>query len=1077
VVPAREVKKVVVLGSGPKIIGQGAECDYAAFEAVRTLADLGLEVVVVQSDPATLATDSLAGVCAYLEPLTPEAVEKVLARERPGALLTTVGGATAQAVALALARGGVCRKYDTALIGATREAIETAEDAERLRALLCEAGAEAPNGQVVGDVRAGVAAAERLGFPVVVRAAFSLGGAGGSVVYNREEAAARVEAALEASPLRKAVVEEFLSGWREAEVELLRDAGGATVCVAVVPQADPAGVHAGDSVALVSPAALDEATRNAALGAGAKVGERLEVAGALGVRLALGPEGEIKVLGLTPRCSRTTAFLARVGGLPLGEFSARLALGKRLEEVLGRLPRGGQPLFLPPEGHHACRLPRFSFKRFYRAEPGLGVVMKSVGDATALGGSLPEAIQKAARGLEVGRDGLGFDGKDFLFGVPRDDPELTHCLTVPLDRRLFYLQVAFSRGWTGQRVASLTGVAPELLGAVERIVATARRLEEAAKAGGGSVSEDLLREAKSEGFSDAQIAWLTGLPSETIEDLRRKGVIAPNFRSVPGTSGRVVFATYAAEGNIEPLEGPKVLVLGGGPSRIGQGIELDYCCAQACMAARQMGYKVILVNPSSEAVATDGAIAERVYLEPLTLEDVLAIWDFERPEGVLAQVGGQAATELAVRLAERGVAVLGTDPETMRRALDRHGLKEIAARLGLRVPPSTVAMSLEEARERAGEIGYPVVVRPSRALGGPTVDVVYDEEQLRAFLAEVRWLSPPPDVGPTHIEKYLEHAIEVEADAVADGKQCVIGGVMEHVEEAGVHSGDSACSLPSVTVTGRLLEEVREQSRALALGLRVRGFLNAQFAIRDDDVYLLGLELRASRTVPFVGKATGVALAAAGAQVAMGRSLAELGLGEIAEGPFVAVKQPVFPFRRFPGADAVLGPEMKSTGAAMGVDTSFGLAYAKSCLACGQALPLHGTVFVSVRDRDKREMVFIAKKLEDLGFDLAATQGTATVLERNGLRVQKLQKVSVGRPNVLDLMKNQQVKVVINTVSGKNPRKDEVYIRNQAIANNIPLISSISAAAAFANGIEALWKSGLGVRPVAELTARAALSR
>ena len=1071
---ALDVQKVLVIGSGPKVIGQGAECDYAASQAVETLCRLGVGVVVVQSDPATLASDPRAGAVVYLEPITPEAVEKVIARERPDALLTTVGGLAAQRVAVALARGGACRRYSVATLGATAEAIEAAEDPERFRTLVSSAGATPPEGQVVSEVKAGVRAAEKLGFPVVVRAGFSLGGAGNALVYNREEVAGRIEAALEAGPCQKAAVEESLAGWREADVEFLRDSQGGVVAVAAVTYADPAGVHAGDSVALLSAGSLGEVAQAEVVAVATRVAERLEVAGALSIRLAIGPEGQVKVLGATPRCSRTTALLARVAGLPLAEFSAKLALGQRLEELLGEPPPPGQPLFAPDEGYCACRLPRFSFKRFFRAEPALGVVMKSLGDATALAGNFAEAIQKAARGLDVGRDGLGFDGKDFLFGEPGDDTEMTHCLTVPLDRRIFYLQQAIWRGWTAEKVAALTGVSGELLGAVEKIVATARRLKESASA--GAIREDLLRQAKADGFSDAQVAWLTASSVEAVEGVRRRHGIAPGFRPVPGTSGRLVFATYAGEGAIQPLDGAKVLIPGGGPSRIGQGAELDYCCAHAAMAARQMGYKVILVNPSSEAVATDGSIADRVYLEAPTLENILAICEFERPEGVLAQVGGQAAAELAGRLAEKGVRILGTAPEVVRKALDRDGLKEIAARLALRIPPSAVALSLEEARRRAAEIGYPVVVRPARALGGPTVDVVYDEEQLRAFLAAVRWFSRPPEVGPTYIEKYLEHAIEVEADAVADGKQCLIGGIMEHVEEAGVHSGDSACSLPSVTVTGRLVEEVREQTRALALGLGVRGFLNAQFAIRDDDVYLLGLELRASRTVPFVSKATGLPLAAAGAQVALGRSLAELGLGDVGEGPYVAVKQPVFPFRRFPGADAVLGPEMKSTGAAMGVDTSFGLAYAKSCLACGQRLPLHGTVFVSVRDRDKREMVFIAKKLEDLGFDLAATQGTATVLGRNGLRVQKLQKVSVGRPNVLDLMKNRQVKVVINTVSGKNPRRDEVYIRNQAIANNIPLISSISAAAAFANGIEALWKSGLGVRPASELVPRTAPS-
>ena len=732
-----QARKILVLGSGPKVIGQGAECDYAAFHAARTLAGEGCQVVVVQSDPASLATDPGDGITVYLEPVTPEAVEKIVARERPDALLTTAGGASGQLVAFLLDRGGTCSRYRVGLLGADGHAIAAAEDPGLFRALLAKVGAESPAGQVVSDVRAGVEAAERLGFPVVVRAAFSLGGSGSATVYNREELPPRIEAALEAGPIRKAAVEESLAGWRELEVEMLRDAQGAVQVVALVQHADPVGVHAGDSIALLPPGGLGEGRRKQVTELARRVGAEVGVAGALSVRVALGPAGEIKLLGLTPRCSRTTALVARLSGLPLGEVSAKLALGHSLEELLGELLPDGRPLFERTDAYHVCRLPRFSFKRFFRAEPGLGTVMKSVGEVAALAASAAEALQKAARGLDVGRDGLGFDGKDFLFGEPTDDAELTNCLTVPQDRRLFFLQQAISRGWSVERVASLSGASSDLLSAIERIVDTARRLEHLKGAEAReALSPELLREAKASGFSDRQVAWLAGLRPEDVAEARRRHGIAPAYRSVAKADGRIVFATYSGEGDVQPLEGRKVLILGGGPSRIGQGIELDYCCAHACTAARRMGYSPILVNPSSEAVATDGSLADRVYLEPLTLEDVLAICEFERPEGVLAQVGGQGATDLAVSLADRGVPILGTDPHTMRKALSRDGLKEIAARLGLRVPPSAVATTLEEARRRAVEIGYPVVVRPTRALGGPTVDVS-------------SLLSPPPGSSPS----------------------------------------------------------------------------------------------------------------------------------------------------------------------------------------------------------------------------------------------------------------------------------------------------------------------------------------
>jgi len=1081
-VPRRtDIHKILLIGSGPIIIGQACEFDYSGSQACKALREEGYEVVLVNSNPATIMTDPRMADRTYVEPITAEVVEKIIARERPDAVLPTLGGQTGLNVAVFLARAGVYERYGVEVIGCNPESISRAEDRELFKKAMQEIGLRVPESGIATSVEQGMEIGRRIGFPLILRPAFTLGGAGGSTAYNVEELEACLIKALTTSPVGQVLVERSVIGWKEIEFEVMRDRADNVIMITSMENVDAMGVHTGDSMVVAPSQTLTAKEYAEYVSLSRRVIRKIDVTGGgVNIQYAGNPRtGEIVIIEVNPRLSRSSALASKATGFPIARVATKLAVGLTLDEILNDVTGRTYAYYEPTVDYCVFKIARFTFKKFPQADPTINTSMKSVGEAMAIGRTFKEALQKGVRSLEIGRYGLGFDGRDHLVEEPKDAAELTHKLLVPNDKRHFYIKYALEHGRSVDEIAKLTKIDPWFIENIREIIEVAGKVAQfQGHEGLERMPAELLWEAKRNGFSDVQIGFLTATDELAACALRKKLGVRPAYKLVDTCGGEFnaqrpyFYSTYEKRNENRISDRKKILILGGGPNRIGQGIEFDYCCCHASYAVKELGYEAIMVNSNPETVSTDYDTSDKLYFEPLTREDVLAIVEEEQPEGVIVQLGGQTPLNLAVPLEQAGVRILGTSPDSIDRAEDRERFKRLLAKLGLTQAESGTAFSFEEAREVAAEIGYPVVVRPSYVLGGRAMEVVFDEDQLRRFMAEAKIASETLTEHPILVDRFLEHAIEVDVDAVADGTRCVIGGIMEHIEEAGVHSGDSACALPAITLTEPVVAQLAEQTKALARELDVKGLMNVQFAIREDTIYVLEVNPRASRTVPFVSKAIGVPLANIATKVILGYSLEELGFTKAIEIDHVAVKQAVFPFVRFPGVDAVLGPEMKSTGEVMGIDTSFGLAYAKSQQGAGHTLPLQGTVFVSVRNSDKRETIFIAKKLEDLGFDIVATEGTAAALRKNGVRVRQLQKISVGRPNVVDLIKNKEIKLIINTVSGKNPRQDEVNIRTQAIANSIPLISTISAAAAFVNGIEALWKSGISVKSLQEFGQR-----
>jgi len=1077
-VPRRtDIQKILLIGSGPIIIGQACEFDYSGSQACKALKEEGYEIVLVNSNPATIMTDPRMADRTYIEPITAEVVEKIIARERPDAILPTLGGQTGLNVAVFLARAGVYKRYGVEVLGASPEAISRAEDRELFKKAMQEIGLKVPHSGIATSVEEGMAIGQRIGFPLILRPAFTLGGSGGSTAYNIEELEACLVKGITTSPVGQVLVEQSVLGWKEIEFEVMRDCVDNVIMITSMENVDAMGVHTGDSMVVAPSQTLTAREYAQYVNLSKRVIRKIDVTGGgVNIQFAGNPHnGDIVIIEVNPRLSRSSALASKATGFPIARVATKLAIGLTLDEILNDVTGKSYAFFEPTVDYCVFKIARFTFKKFPQADPTVNTSMKSVGEAMAIGRNFKEALQKGVRSLEIGRYGLGFDGKDHLVEEPKDDAELTHKLLVPNDKRHFYIKYALEKGRSAQEVADLTRIDRWFIENIEEIIEIAERLSQfTGRSGLESMPVDLWWEAKRNGFSDVQIGFLTGTDEVSAYEVRRARGVRPAFKLVDTCAGEFsperpyFYSTYEKVNENRVSERKKILILGGGPNRIGQGIEFDYCCCHASYAVKELGYEAIMVNSNPETVSTDYDTSDKLYFEPLTREDLLAIVEEEGPEGVIVQLGGQTPLNLAVPLEQAGVKILGTTPDSIDRAEDRERFKQLLAKLKLNQAPNGTAFSFEEARDIAAEIGYPAVVRPSYVLGGRAMEIVFDAEQLKRFMAEAKIASESLTEHPILVDKFLEHAIEIDVDAVADGRMCVIGGIMEHIEEAGVHSGDSACAIPPTTLTEPVVQKLAEQTKALAMELEVKGLMNVQYAIKDETIYVLEVNPRASRTIPFVSKAIGVPLANIATKVMLGFTLEELGFTKEVEIDHIAVKQAVFPFVRFPGVDAVLGPEMKSTGEVMGIDSSFGLAYAKSQQGAGHTLPLEGTVFVSVRNSDKRDIIFIAKKLEDLGFDLVATKGTAAALRRNGVSVRTLQRISVGRPNVLDLIKNKEVKLVINTVSGKNPRQDEVYIRNQAIANRIPLISTVSGAAAFVNGIEALKKSGIAVQSLQE---------
>ena len=1081
-VPRRaDLHKILIIGSGPIIIGQACEFDYSGTQACKALREEGYSVVLVNSNPATIMTDPEFAERTYLEPVTAEAVEKIIARERPDALLPTLGGQTGLNVAMQLAESGVLERHGVEMIGANAEAIRKAETRELFKQTMLSCGLDVLRSGVAHTLEEARQVAERIGFPVVVRSAFTLGGTGGGIAYNWDEFQRVAEAGLALSMVSEVLIEESVEGWKEFELEVMRDRKDNVVIICSIENLDPMGVHTGDSITVAPIQTLTDREyqemRNEAITVIRAIG--VETGGS-NIQFAVHPEtGRRVVIEMNPRVSRSSALASKATGFPIAKIAAKLAVGYTLDELPNDITRKTPACFEPVLDYCVVKVPRWAFEKFPGADPTLTVQMKSVGETMAIGRTFKEALQKGLRSLEIGRAGLGADGKDAVLSKE----EMCRKLRTPNADRIFVIRQALVAGMPEEEIQRLTRIDPWFLREIRQIVELEQELKVTRP------EKEILFKAKQYGFSDRQLAFLWGKEELEIRRLRLSWGIRPLFYMVDtcaaefeavtpyyystyerapeqiGVRGELVEPRTSVLRQAQDGRSKKIMILGGGPNRIGQGIEFDYCCVRAVFALREAGYRTIMVNSNPETVSTDYDTSDVLYFEPLTLEDVLNIVEWEKPEGVIIQLGGQTPLNLALALEREGVPIIGTAPEATDRAEDRKKFSQLIDKLGLKQPPNGTAMETQEAITVARRLTFPVLVRPSYVLGGRAMEIVYDEESLRAYMTKTARVAPE---HPILVDKFLEDAIEVDVDVVADGKIAVIGGLLEHVEEAGVHSGDAAMVMPPHTLAPAVIEEIRRASHRLARELNVKGLMNIQFAVKESEVYVLEVNPRASRTVPFVSKAIGVPLVKLAAKVMAGDTLQNLGFTKEVQIPFICVKESVFPFSRFFGVDIILGPEMKSTGEVMGIADSFGLAFAKSQIAAYQKVPLEGTVFVSVKDRDKPAALEIARRLQKLGFKLVSTRGTAGFLRRQGLEVAEVMKIHEGRPDVLDFLRNSKVDLIINTPAGKATKEDETRIRSLAVVRGIPCVTTIPGANALITGIAALRERGYEVRSLQE---------
>jgi carbamoyl-phosphate synthase large subunit len=1061
-VPKRaDLKKILIIGSGPIVIGQGCEFDYSGTQACKALGEEGFEVVLVNSNPATIMTDPETAARTYVEPLTPEIVARVIERERPQALLPTLGGQTGLNLAVALAEDGTLARFGVELIGATLPAIRKAEDRELFKTAMQRIGLALPRSGYARSVDDALAIVEDTGYPAIIRPSFTLGGSGGSIARTREELMAAAARGLQLSPLGSVLVEESVIGWKEFELEVMRDLKDNVVIICSIENFDPMGVHTGDSITVAPAQTLTDKEyqlmRDAAVAIIREIG--VETGGS-NIQFAVNPDdGRLVVIEMNPRVSRSSALASKATGFPIAKIAAKLAVGFTLDEIRNDITRETPASFEPTLDYCIVKIPRWAFEKFPEADPTLGTQMKSVGEAMAIGRTFKEALQKAVRSLEQDRHALALPEGDL--------GEIRRKLAVPNADRVFAIGEAYRRGLATEEIHALTAIDRWFLEQIHDIVEFEPVIADAALGDPG-----ILRRAKQLGFADRRIAELTGQDEAAIRALRLRHGIRATFKMVDTCAAEFVahtpylYSTYEDEDEAPPTPRPKVVILGSGPNRIGQGIEFDYCCVHAAFALRDLGVEAIMVNCNPETVSTDYDTSDRLYFEPLTLEDVLNIIEREHPLGVILQFGGQTPLKLAGPLTRAGVPILGTPPDAIDRAEDRRRFSALLHDLGLAQAPGATARSYGEAATIAAAVGYPVLVRPSYVLGGRAMRIVYDDEDLRAYMGEAVRASPE---HPVLVDKFLDDAVEVDVDAIADAERVVVGGVMEHIEKAGVHSGDSACALPPYSLGDDQVEALTAQTKALARELGVVGLINVQFAIRNEQIFVLEVNPRASRTVPFVSKAIGVPLAKLATKVMLDRSLPMLGFTRERATGHIAVKEAVFPFAKFPGVDVVLGPEMKSTGEVMAIDRDFRKAYAKAQVAAGSPLPIGGKVFLSVRNRDKRLIALLAQRLADLGFSLVATQGTARVLRRHGLDVEPINKVAEGdRPNILDLMRGGEIALVLNTPVDGRARQDSSLIRRTAVAQNIPYYTTPDGAQAAIGGIEAMLKGEPTVRTLQE---------
>jgi carbamoyl-phosphate synthase large subunit len=1052
-----DIQSILIIGAGPIVIGQACEFDYSGAQACKALREEGYRVILVNSNPATNMTDPGMADATYIEPINWRTVARIIEKERPDAVLPTMGGQTALNTALDLVREGVLEKFDCELIGASRDAIDMAEDRELFRNAMREIGLESAQSAVAKSLEEAFAIQSTLGYPCVIRPSFTLGGSGGGIAYNREEFESIVLRGLDASPTSEVLIEESILGWKEFEMEVVRDRADNCIIVCSIENLDPMGVHTGDSITVAPAQTLTDKEyqrmRDASIAVLRKIGVDT---GGSNVQFAVNPEdGRLIVIEMNPRVSRSSALASKATGFPIAKIAAKLAVGYTLDELRNDITGGATPAsFEPTIDYVVTKIPRFTFEKFRGANDRLTTQMKSVGEVMAIGRTFQESLQKALRGLETGLDGLSP-----VTTLPLGEEAaatLAHNLRMPGPDRLLQTADAFRAGWTFDRVHELTRIDPWFLAQIEEIVT----LEvEVAKGALADLDATRLRQLKRHGFSDSRLAKLVGVTESVIRARRQSFGVRPVYKRVDtcaaefSTSTAYLYSTYEEECEAEPTSRRKIVILGGGPNRIGQGIEFDYCCVHAALALREDGFETIMINCNPETVSTDYDTSDRLYFEPLTLEDVLEIIDKEKPEGVIVQYGGQTPLKLSRALEKAGAPIIGTSPESIDVAEDRERFQKLVQALGLRQPANATARTESQALALAREVGFPLVVRPSYVLGGRAMEIVFNEDDLRAYMTDAVKVS---NESPVLLDRFLDDAIEVDVDAVCDGRNVLVGGIMEHVEQAGVHSGDSGCSLPPNSLSAELQDALRDQTKQLALALNVVGLMNIQFAIQNGVIFVLEVNPRASRTAPFVSKATGLALAKIGARVMTGQTLVALGATKERVPPYYSVKEAVFPFVKFPEADPMLGPEMKSTGEVMGTGRSFGEAYAKAQAASSVVLPRSGTCFLSVRERDKAGVVQLARRLTERGFDLVATEGTAAVITAAGISVRKVNKVREGRPHCVDMIKNGEIVLIVKTTEGTQAVQESHSIRREAVQRRVTYYTTLAAALATCEALDSL---------------------
>ncbi|MFC1592960.1 carbamoyl-phosphate synthase large subunit [Candidatus Omnitrophota bacterium] len=1068
-----DIKKVLMIGSGPIIIGQACEFDYSGSQACKALKEEGYFTILVNSNPATIMTDPQMADRTYIEPLSISHVTEIIKKERPDAVLPTLGGQTGLNLAFFLMKRGILKQYGVESIGAPVDAIARAEDRDLFKKAMQEISVDVPKSGIAGNLEQGMRIGLNIGFPLILRPAYCMGGIGGATVYNKKELEKSLEKGLGISPVHQVLVEQSVLGWKEIEFEVMRDRVGNVIIITSMENVDPMGVHTGDSIVVAPAQTLTAQEYTNFVNLCHRIITKVGITGGgANIQFAQNPNnGKIVIIEVNPRLSRSSALASKATGFPIARVATKLAVGFTLPEVMNKITGKTASFFEPTVDYCVFKICRFTFEKFSATPRVLDTSMRAVGEAMSIGRNFMEALQKGIRSTEIGRFGLGADGKDKITDAMLEKPDnalvnrIKDKLRTPNDERLFYIRYALKAGLSIEEIYRLSFIDPWFLDNIKRIV----ELEQEIKSAGSlqNLSPVVLKRAKESGFSDRQLAYLLGTTENRARRARKQSKVRPVYKLVDTCAGEVeakqpyFYSTYETEEEIRVANQKRVVILGGGPNRIGQGIEFDYCCCHAAYALREQGIESIMINCNPETVSTDYDTSDRLYFEPLTIEDVLNVLDREKPIGVIVQFGGQTPLNLAIPLRDAGVPILGTSPENIDIAEDRKRFKYLLHKLGLRQPDNGTAFNFHQAKQIAEKIGYPVLVRPSYVLGGRAMEIVYDESTLERFIHQAAEVSGK---HPVLIDKFLEDAIEVDVDLIGDGKDFVIAGIMEHIEQAGVHSGDSAMVLPAHSLSQSILDAIRRDTYKMAKELKVKGLMNVQYAVKGNAVYVLEVNPRASRTVPFIAKAIGVPLVKLATKVMLGKTLKQLGFSKEIIPKHVCVKESVFPFNRFPGVDIILGPEMKSTGEVMGIDVDTSRAYIKSQIAAGNNIPKKGNVFVSVCDRDKDRIVPIVKKLRGLGFRIYATSGTAGVLKNGGIAAKSLPKLAEGRPNFLDLIKDGKIQLVINTPSGRIPRVDEVKIRSQVVVYNIPYTTTIAAAQALVDGLAAFIKEGIKVK-------------